>query len=150
MPTRTRAGARRRKRMIDIPFGMSLPHRSPDTIDMAAVRQVAQRADALGFRDLWVTENTLDHVFCFDPIVILTYAAAITTRIRVGVSVVVLPVRNPIHLAHEIATLDYASNGRAVLGVGPGRDNHYPALQVPPGPTIRQAPAHSKPLTTPA
>ena len=65
-----------------IAFGMSLPHRSPDPIDMSAVRQVAQRADALGFRDLWVTENTLDHVFCFDPIVILTYAAAVTTSIR--------------------------------------------------------------------
>src|SRR2546427_12954366 len=80
---------------------MSLPHRSPDTIDMVAVRQVAQRADALGFRDLWVTENTLDHVFCFDPMVILTYAAAVTTRIRVGVAVVVLPVRNPIHVARS-------------------------------------------------
>ena len=114
-----------------IAFGMSLPHRSPDTIDMSAVRQVAQRADALGFRDLWVTENTLDHVFCFDPIVILTYAAAITTKIRVGVSVVVLPVRNPIHLAHEIATLDYASNGRAVLGLGLGRDHHYAQFQIP-------------------
>ena len=43
-----------------IAFGMSLPHRSPDTIDMSAVRQVAQRADALGFQDLWVTENTLE------------------------------------------------------------------------------------------
>jgi hypothetical protein len=31
------------------------------------LRCVAQRAEALGFRDLWVTENTLDHVFCFDP-----------------------------------------------------------------------------------
>ena len=113
-----------------ITFGMSLPHRSPDTIDMAAVRQVAQRADTLGFRDLWVTENTLDHVFCFDPIVILTYAAAVTTRIRVGVSVVVLPVRNPIHIAHEVATLDYASNGRAILGVGLGRDHHYTQFQV--------------------
>ena len=113
-----------------ITFGMSLPHRSPDTIDMAAVRQVAQRADTLGFRDLWVTENTLDHVFCFDPIVILTYAAAVTTRIRVGVSVVVLPVRNPIHIAHEVATLDYASNGRAILGVGLGRDHHYAQFQV--------------------
>src|SRR3989442_5161998 len=112
-------------------FGMSLPHRSPDTIDMLAVRQVAQRADALGFRDLWVTENTLDHVFCFDPMVILTYAAAVTTRIRVGVAVVVLPVRNPIHVAHEIATLDYASNGRAILGVGLGRDHHYSKFQVP-------------------
>ena len=121
-----------------IAFGMSLPHRSPDTIDMSAVRQVAQRADALGFQDLWVTENTLDHVFCFYPVVILTYAAAITTKIRVGVSVIVLPVRNPIHLAHEIATLDYASNGRAVLGVGLGRDNHYREFQVPRERRIRR------------
>jgi hypothetical protein len=45
-----------------IAFGMSLPHRSPDPIGVAAVRAVAQRAEALGFRDLWVTENTLDHV----------------------------------------------------------------------------------------
>ena len=62
-----------------IPFGMSLPHRSPDRLDMSEVRQVAQRADALGFRDLWVTENTLDHVFSFDPGVVLTYAVAVTT-----------------------------------------------------------------------
>jgi hypothetical protein len=55
-----------------IPFGVSLPHRSPDPIDIATVREVAQRAEALGFRDLWVTENTLDHVTCFDPVVVLT------------------------------------------------------------------------------
>ena len=79
-----------------ITLGMSLPHRSPEPIDMGVVRQVAQRADALGFRDLWVTENTLDHVFSFDPMVILTYAAAVTTRIRVGVSVAVLPIHHPI------------------------------------------------------
>src|SRR5439155_803944 len=82
------------------------------------VRRVAQRAEALGFRDLWVTENTLDHVFCFDPFVILTYAAAITTSIRVGVSVAVLPIHHPILVAHQVATLDYASNGRAILGLG--------------------------------
>src|SRR6266704_147259 len=114
-----------------IPVGIALPHRSPEPIDMAAVRQVAQRADALGFRDLWVTENTLDHVFCFDPVVVLTYAAAITTRIRVGVSVMVLPVHNPIHVAHQVATLDYLSGGRAVLGVGLGREQHYAAFQIP-------------------
>ena len=49
-----------------IPLGMSLPHRSPDRIDMPTVSRVAQRAEALGFRDLWVTENTMDHVFTFD------------------------------------------------------------------------------------
>jgi probable F420-dependent oxidoreductase len=114
-----------------IPVGMSLPHRSPDTIDMASVRRVAERAEALGFSDLWVTENTLDHVFCFDPGVILTYAAAITTRIRVGVAVTVLPVHNPSHVAHQIATLDYVSNGRAILGLGLGRQHHYTEFQVP-------------------
>ena len=46
---------------------MSLPHRSPDVIGIDEVRQVAQRAEALGFQDLWVTENTLDHVMSFDP-----------------------------------------------------------------------------------
>src|ERR1700694_1704412 len=101
-----------------ISFGMALPHRAPEPIDVAAVRQVATRAEALGFRDLWVTENTLDHVFCFDPVVVLTYAAAVTTRIRLGASVVVLPVHNPLHVAHQWATLDYVSGGRAILGVG--------------------------------
>lgn len=114
-----------------IPFGVALPHRSPEPVDMGAVRVVAQRAEALGFRDLWVTENTLDHVFCFDPVVVLTYAAAITTTIRLGVSVVVLPVHNPIHVAHQWANLDYVSNGRAILGVGLGRDHHYQQFQVP-------------------
>ena len=63
-----------------ISFGFSLPHRSPDPIDVAAVRQVAQRADALGFRELWVTENTLDHVTCFDPVVLLTRIGGIEVR----------------------------------------------------------------------
>jgi len=119
-------------------FGVALPHRSPDPIDMVAVRLVAQRAEALGFRDLWVTENTLDHVFCFDPVVVLTYAAAITTTIRLGVSVVVLPVHNPIHIAHQWASLDYVSNGRAILGVGLGRDHHYEQFQTPRGGRVRR------------
>jgi probable F420-dependent oxidoreductase len=119
-------------------FGVALPHRSPDPIDMAAVRRVAQRAEALGFRDLWVTENTLDHVFCFDPVVVLTYAAAITTTVRLGVSVVVLPVHNPIHVAHQWASLDYVSNGRAILGVGLGRDHHYEQFQMPRDGRVRR------------
>src|SRR6185312_257373 len=114
-----------------IPFGISLPHRSPDTIDMSVVRTVAQRAEALGFRDLWVTENTLDHVTCFDPVVVLTYAAAVTSRIRLGASVVVLAVHDPRMVAHQWATLDYVSNGRAILGVGLGREHHYREFEIP-------------------
>jgi probable F420-dependent oxidoreductase len=121
-----------------IPFGVALPHRSPEPIDVEAVRQVAQRAEALGFSDLWVTENTLDHVFCFDPVVVLTYAAAVTARIRLGCSVVVLPVHNPIHVAHQWASLDYVSDGRAILGVGLGRDHHYEQFQVPREARVRR------------
>ena len=122
---------------VAIALGMSLPHRSPDTIDVGEVRQVAQRAEALGFRDLWVTENTLDHVMSFDPAVVLTYAAAVTTSIRLGVSVVVLPVRHPVHVAHQVATLDYVSGGRAILGVGLGRPDHYAHFQVAPEHRVR-------------
>jgi probable F420-dependent oxidoreductase len=121
-----------------IPFGVSLPHRSPDPIDMATVHAVAQRAEALGFRDLWVTENTLDHVTCFDPVVVLTYAAAVTTRIRLGASVVVLAIHSPLMVAHQWATLDYVSNGRAILGVGLGREHHYRQFQVPEAGRVRR------------
>jgi probable F420-dependent oxidoreductase len=118
--------------LIDkLDFGYVLPCRSWEPIDMQRVRRAAQRADELGFKDLWVTENTLDDSFSFDPFVILTYAAAITRRIRLGVSVVVLPLHSPIHVAHQAASLDYVSGGRAVLGVGLGRAAHYGDFQVP-------------------
>jgi probable F420-dependent oxidoreductase len=114
-----------------IQFGMSLPHRSPDPIEMRVVHAVAQRAEVLGFQDLWVTENTMDHVTCFDPVVVLTYAAAVTSRIRLGASVVVLAIHSPLNVAHQWATLDYVSNGRAILGVGLGREHHYREFEVP-------------------
>src|SRR5438045_1115338 len=121
-----------------IAFGMSLPHRAPEAIDMAAVRAVATRAEALGFRDLWVTENTLDHVFCFDPVVVLTYAASATSKIRLGASVVVLQIHSPLMVAHQWACLDYVSNGRAILGVGIGREHHYRQFEVPEQGRVRR------------
>ena len=121
-----------------IALGMSLPHRSPDPLAMETVKQVAQRAEALGFRDLWVTSNALDHVYSFDAIGVLTFAAAVTTRIRVGVSVLVLPVQSPVTVAHQVATLDNLSNGRAILGVGIGREHHYHQFQIPTERRVRR------------
>jgi probable F420-dependent oxidoreductase len=114
-----------------VALGISLPHRSPQPVGVATVRRVAERAEALGFSDLWVTENTLDHVFCFDPVAVLSYAAAVTTRIRLGASVVVLPAHHPAHVAHQWASLDYLSGGRAILGVGLGREHHYAQFGIP-------------------
>jgi alkanesulfonate monooxygenase SsuD/methylene tetrahydromethanopterin reductase-like flavin-dependent oxidoreductase (luciferase family) len=121
-----------------ISLGMSLPHRSPDPLDAETVRQVAQRAEALGFSDLWVTSNALDHVHSFDAMGVLTFAAAHTTRIRVGVSVLVLPVMHPVTVAHQVATLDNLSHGRAILGVGIGREHHYHQFQIPTERRVRR------------
>ena len=114
-----------------IALGMSLPHRSPEPIPEAVVRHVAQHADELGFADLWVTNNTLDTIGCFDSWTVLTWAAAVTSRIRVGVSVLVLPAYHPVHVAHVVATVDQLSGGRATLGVGLGPPEKYAAFQVP-------------------
>lgn len=121
-----------------IAVGVSLPHRSPEPIGPEIVRRVAERAEALGFSDLWVTENTLDHVFCFDPVAVLTYAAAVTSKIRLGASVVVLPIHHPAMVAHQWACLDHLSGGRAILGVGLGREHHYAQFQVPREARVRR------------
>jgi probable F420-dependent oxidoreductase len=121
-----------------ISLGMSLPHRSPEPIEEKVVRQVAQRAEALGFGDLWVTDNIVDQAGCFNALTVLTYAAALTSTIRLGVSVLVLPVYHPVHVAHQVATLDYLSGGRAILGVGIGRNEEYPPFQVPTERRVRR------------
>ena len=123
---------------LGIPIGMSLPHRAPDPIEMTTVKRVAQRAEELGFSDLWVTENTLDWAFSFDPACILTYAAAVTTRIRLGVAVVVLPIHHPAFIAHQFATLDWISGGRAILGLGMGRDHHFEQFEIPMKERVRR------------
>jgi probable F420-dependent oxidoreductase len=114
-----------------IRFGMSLPHRSVDPIPAAVVRDVAARAEELGFDDLWVTNNTVDAARCFDSLTVLAYAAAVTSTIRLGVSVLVLPTYHPIHVAQQVATLDQLSDGRAILGVGLGRAQDCDVFQVP-------------------
>src|SRR5262245_59111691 len=110
---------------------MSLPHRSPDPLALTTIGAVACRAEELGFRDLWVTENTVDEGTCLDPVVALTFAASITKRIGVGAAVIVLPIHHPLLAAHQWATLDFVSGGRAILAVGLARAHHYRDFQVP-------------------
>lgn len=114
-----------------VSFGTVLPHRTAEPLSIAQVRDVARCAESLGFQDLWVTENTLDENYSYDPFLILTYAAAVTQTIRLGIAVVVLPMHSPIHIAHQTLTLDHISNGRFTLGVGLGRPNDYADFQVP-------------------
>lgn len=119
-------------------FGLSLPHigrlASADSL-----RSVAQHAETIGYDSLWVLERTLvpvnpmipypaskdgslpdEYKIVFDPIESLTFAAAVTSRIRLGTSVIVLSNHFPLSLARRLATLDVLSKGRLICGFGVG------------------------------
>ena len=55
-----------------------------------------------------------------EPLNVLAYAAALSSRVKIATGILVLPVRHPVLLAKEIATLCHLSNGRYMFGVGPG------------------------------
>ncbi|MCF7549465.1 LLM class F420-dependent oxidoreductase [Pseudonocardia sp. WMMC193] len=105
----------------------------------AAVASV-RLAEELGFESLWLNDHVVvpsryDSVYPYDesgkmggddvvdfpdPLIWLSFAAAVTSRIRLATGVLVLPQRNPVVLAKQVATLDRLSGGRVVLGVGTG------------------------------
>ena len=104
-------------------LGLSVPHRSLDPIDPDDVIAVARAAEEQGFADVWVTNNALDSsADCLDSLGVLNFVAAQTERVGLGVSVLVLPIYHPIHVAHGVASLDWLSGGRAMLGLGLGRE----------------------------
>ena len=110
----------------NIKFGLCLPIRI-DT-DAGFCVDLAVRAEALGFDSVWASDHTVipssrvgrfSRVF-HDPFVLLSAAAVRTTSIKVGLSVLIAPYRNPLIAAKSVATLDEVSKGRALLGVGAG------------------------------
>lgn len=78
-------------------------------------------AEQLGFDSVWITEHHFTrHGIVSATLSVLAYLAGITSTIRLGTAVAVLPFHNPIQLAEEAATIDLLSNGRLDLGVGRG------------------------------
>ena len=120
-------------------LGIHLPHvgrkAGPDSIRRAAVQ-----AEELAFADAWVSEHIIipkgapyppSPIF-YDPVLTLTWAAAFTSRIGLGTTVLVLPMRHPLPLAKELATLQCLSGGRLILGAGVGwMEAEFAALGVP-------------------
>ena len=93
------------------------------------MRYVAARADELGFDSLWAFQRLLHPVdddwgaayhAVHDPIAALSYVAAVTSRIRLGIAVVMAPYYAPIVLAKALTTLDIVSTGRLDVGLGLG------------------------------
>lgn len=87
----------------------------------ADVAAQAARAEALGFDSYWLPENHFgDPRSLPSPLLVLAAAAATTTRIGLATTSYLLPIRNPLQAAEEVAVLDQLSSGRLLLGVGRG------------------------------
>jgi probable F420-dependent oxidoreductase len=103
------------------PCGIELPQVFFDgPTDMDHIRKFAVRAEALGFESLWLQERIVGDFVMLEPVTLLSYVAALTTKIKLGTSVILLPLRNPMQLAKAYSTLDVMSGGRAIMGVGLG------------------------------
>jgi probable F420-dependent oxidoreductase len=89
------------------------------------VRRFAERAEELGFDSLFITDHLLTarrfyRVSWLEPMATLCHVAALTSRVKLGTSILVLPTRNPVLMAKEIATLQHLSGGRFIYGIGTG------------------------------
>jgi alkanesulfonate monooxygenase SsuD/methylene tetrahydromethanopterin reductase-like flavin-dependent oxidoreductase (luciferase family) len=83
--------------------------------------ELAQAAETLGYRNVWLAEHHFSiYGYLSRPLQLATYIAAKTTRLRVGTAVVVVPLHHPLVIAEEIATLDILSGGRLDIGLGRG------------------------------
>lgn len=100
-----------------------LRDRRPDEAER--LRRFARRAEELGFESLWITDHVVTarrfySVSWLDSLLTLSHVAAVTERVRLGTSILIMPLRQPAVLAKEIATLDHLSGGRYILGAGVG------------------------------
>jgi probable F420-dependent oxidoreductase len=89
--------------------------------------------EELGFDSFWTGEHIVYHRPILDAVPILSMAAAVTRRIRIGPATLLLPLRHPTLVAKEFSTLDVLSNGRVILTVGVGGDypREFQACSVP-------------------
>jgi probable F420-dependent oxidoreductase len=103
------------------PCGIEIPQNFFDgPVDMEHIRRFVTKAETLDYDSLWLQERILSDFSMLEPVTLLSYVAAITTKLKLGVSVILLTLRNPIQLAKNFSTLDCMSHGRAVLGIGLG------------------------------
>jgi probable F420-dependent oxidoreductase len=107
-------------------YGLCLPN-LPDGASPEGIEAAAEVAERLGWSTVWTTDHVLvphdaadDYGRIYEAIVTLAWVGARHPRVRLGTSVIVVPQRNAVILAKELATLDSLSAGRVVAGIGIG------------------------------
>ena len=107
--------------------GIHLPQAGP-AASGEAMTLAARRAEELGFVDVWVSDHLVvptgaqypPSAYVYEPLTALAWVAAATSRVGLGTTVLVLPMRNPLHVAKAIASIDLMSGGRFILGTAAG------------------------------
>lgn len=97
--------------------------------DPAEFAAFIRHADRLGFAALWAQDTLNAENFSLDPLHQLSFAAAASERMRLGISVLFSGYRNPAVLARDLATIDQLSRGRLTVGLGVGNAYHRPRLE---------------------
>jgi len=132
-------------------FGIAFANTGPFAHPAAAV-EFAQAAEAAGFESLWTVEHVVvpsgyDSPYPYDPsgkmpggeefpipdpLIWLSFVASATSRVNLATGILILPQRNPVVLAKELATLDHLATGRMLLGIGVGwLEEEFDAIGVP-------------------
>jgi alkanesulfonate monooxygenase SsuD/methylene tetrahydromethanopterin reductase-like flavin-dependent oxidoreductase (luciferase family) len=93
---------------------------TPDNGLMDRVTGFGRQVEARGFPGIWIGDSLGRGRPTLDSLQVLTALAAVTSKIELGISVLQLPLRNPVELAHRVQSLQAMSNGRLILGVGSG------------------------------
>lgn len=106
-------------------LSLELPFATPED-----VVRISQRAEELGYHSVWGNDHITPPAYVredyesppqwFEPLISLAYVAAKTERIKLGTAILVLPLRDPVWVAKQVATLDAFSGGRMMLSVGVG------------------------------
>ena len=104
-----------------INFGTFLLMQSPSARSSQEIYtraiDMAQAAETLGFRNIWLAEHHFStYGYLSRPAQLATFIAAKTERLRVGTAVIVVPLHHPLVIAEEIATLDLLAGGRVDIG----------------------------------
>ena len=124
-------------------YGVCIPHYGRP-LDADGLTEMAIKAEAMGFDSVWVTDHIIvPHVIpdrtdivyrhnMLEPLSLLTHLGAVTSKVSIGTSVVILPYRNPVILAKTIATADVLSRGRVIFGAAVGwMEGEFEALNAP-------------------
>ncbi len=121
-----RASLLRSVETMTLEIGTILPTSTPDPAHpiLGDVRAAARLAEQIGLDSVWSTDHLVASAPILDSSVTLATAAAVTDRVRIGYGVLLLALRPVAWAAKQIATLQYVSGDRLILGVGTGNPAH--------------------------